>query len=229
MFRHILIIMALALIIANIAAAATIQGTVYDLSLNQVDKSIVEVDSIPQQRFVAIEGKYSFNLPKGYYTITASANGEIAKENITIADEGTYNLDLFLFPSLDEDITQDISIDVLDEGINQTIYYIIIVATLLLTLAFIAYKFKHKILKKEILEKREEPSENMIDDKIRIINIIKRHGNRTTQKEIRKEIPLSEAKVSLIIAELEHESRIKKIKKGRGNIIILNEQNSQGS
>ena len=69
----------------------------------------------------------------------------------------------------------------------------------------------------------------MIDDKIKIINIIRRHGNRTTQKDIRKEISFSEAKVSLVIAELEHEGMVKKIKKGRGNIIILNEQNNQGS
>src|SRR3989338_2473637 len=98
MFRNILAIMVLTLIMVGIATAATIQGTVYDLSLNKVSKSIVEVDSTPNQRLVTIEGKYSFNLPKGNYIITASANGEFAKENISIADEGTYNLDLFLFP-----------------------------------------------------------------------------------------------------------------------------------
>ena len=54
-----------------------------------------------------------------------------------------------------------------------------------------------------------------------IIKIIKREGSRTTQKEIRKQIPLSEAKISLMIAELEHKGIIEKIKKGRGNIIIL--------
>jgi len=229
MFRNILAIMVLTLIMVGIATAATIQGTVYDLSLNKVSKSIVEVDSTPNQRLVTIEGKYSFNLPKGNYIITASANGEFAKENISIADEGTYNLDLFLFPSLDEDITQDISIDVLNEDKNQTIYYIIIAAALFLITAFAAYKFRHKLQKKEAIEKLGEPPENMIDDKIKIINIIRRHGNRTTQKDIRKEISFSEAKVSLVIAELEHEGMVKKIKKGRGNIIILNEQNNQGS
>ena len=42
-----------------------------------------------------------------------------------------------------------------------------------------------------------------------------------TQKDIRKSIPFSEAKVSLILADLEHTGKIEKIKKGRGNIIIL--------
>ena len=54
-----------------------------------------------------------------------------------------------------------------------------------------------------------------------LIKIIKREGGRTTQKYIRKQIPLSEAKISLMIAELEHKGIIEKIKKGRGNIIIL--------
>ena len=53
------------------------------------------------------------------------------------------------------------------------------------------------------------------------LEIIKKEGGRTTQKDIRKEIPLSEAKTSLMIAELEHKGIIEKIKKGRGNIIIL--------
>ena len=42
-----------------------------------------------------------------------------------------------------------------------------------------------------------------------------------TQKEIRKNIPYSEAKVSLWITELESDGKIKKIKKGRGNVIAL--------
>ena len=54
-----------------------------------------------------------------------------------------------------------------------------------------------------------------------VIDIIKKEGGRTTQKDIRKQIPLSEAKISLMIAELEHKGVIEKIKKGRGNIIIL--------
>ncbi|MCK5026255.1 MAG: winged helix-turn-helix transcriptional regulator, partial [Nanoarchaeota archaeon] len=54
-----------------------------------------------------------------------------------------------------------------------------------------------------------------------IVEVIRKNGGRTTQKEIRKQIPLSEAKISLMIAELEDKGIVKKIKKGRGNIIIL--------
>ena len=64
--------------------------------------------------------------------------------------------------------------------------------------------------------KKEEDS-----DLDKIVEVIKREGGRTTQKEIRKEIPLSEAKISLMIAQLAHKRPIKKIKKGSGNIIVL--------
>ncbi len=63
-----------------------------------------------------------------------------------------------------------------------------------------------------------EQTDSLLEE---IIKIIKAEGGRTTQKDIRKKIPLSEAKISLAIAELESSKRIKKIKKGRGNIIIL--------
>ena len=52
------------------------------------------------------------------------------------------------------------------------------------------------------------------------LQLIKKE-KRTTQKELRKEIPLSEAKISLIVTELEDKGKIRKIKKGRGNILIF--------
>ena len=59
-----------------------------------------------------------------------------------------------------------------------------------------------------------------------ILKILIQEGGRTTQKGIRKQIQLSEAKISLMIAELEHKGIIEKIKKGRGNIIILKKNKS---
>jgi len=42
-----------------------------------------------------------------------------------------------------------------------------------------------------------------------------------TQKEIRKNFPVSQASISLILTELENDGKLKKIKRGKGNIIIL--------
>ncbi|GEM_PF-263479 len=67
----------------------------------------------------------------------------------------------------------------------------------------------------------EEKGESHLDELENLLKIIVKLGSRTTQKDIRKEIPLSEAKISLMLTELESEGKIKKIKKGRGNVIIL--------
>ena len=60
------------------------------------------------------------------------------------------------------------------------------------------------------------------DDAEKVLNFIKQE-KRTTQKDIRKEFPVSEAKISLILTELESKGKIKKIKKGKTNVVILNE------
>ena len=65
------------------------------------------------------------------------------------------------------------------------------------------------------------PKEEKLDKELqKMLDFIKKH-KRTTQKEIRKEFFLSEGKISLMVSELEEKGLIKKIKKGRGNIIFL--------
>ncbi|HIH23709.1 TPA: hypothetical protein HA251_01610 [Candidatus Woesearchaeota archaeon] len=54
-----------------------------------------------------------------------------------------------------------------------------------------------------------------------IITVLENEDGRATQKELRRHIPCSEAKMSMMLTELEHKRRIERIKKGRGNIIIL--------
>lgn len=49
-------------------------------------------------------------------------------------------------------------------------------------------------------------------------------GGRVTQRELRKQVPYSEAKVSLDLDVLEAQGFVKKFKKGRGNIIVLQEK-----
>ena len=57
-----------------------------------------------------------------------------------------------------------------------------------------------------------------------VLDVLQRSGNRLTQKELRDRVSgIGEAKISLILTELEAAGKIKKIKKGRGNIIIFKE------
>lgn len=66
--------------------------------------------------------------------------------------------------------------------------------------------------------------EHMDKYALEVMQILQRSGNRMTQKDIRAQVSIGEAKVSLIISELENYGLVKKIKKGRGNILILTEK-----
>ena len=218
----------------DIVSAATVYGNLYDLYLDNVNDVIVEINTEPKQTYVSKNGTYSFNVGPGNYEIKAEQYSNkvlvsYAEEFISIKDEGSYVLDLVLFPSLDEDIElgEDINIDVEEDyfrenGSNIILFLSIFIFLLVISLVIFYYlkkKKKKNIEKKEKTEElAKEANGNDLDE---IIKIIKEEGGRTTQKEIRKKLPLSEAKISLMIAELEHKGVVEKIKKGRGNIIIL--------
>ncbi|MHC1566853.1 MAG: helix-turn-helix transcriptional regulator [Candidatus Syntropharchaeia archaeon] len=69
---------------------------------------------------------------------------------------------------------------------------------------------------KEVVDYGELP-----EDLKEVISIIQQNGGRITQKELRKKLSLSEAKISLMITDLENRGLVTKIKKERGNVIIL--------
>lgn len=57
-----------------------------------------------------------------------------------------------------------------------------------------------------------------------ILDIISSQGGRMTQKDLRGKLKYSEGKVSLMLFDLEKRGMIQKFKRGRGNVIILIEQ-----
>ena len=73
MFNKKLAILGILLImcIPNVLGA-TLHGKVYDYTLNIVENAIVQVDSVPEQKFVAKDGDYIFILNIGDYVITAT-------------------------------------------------------------------------------------------------------------------------------------------------------------
>ncbi|HMK45567.1 MAG TPA: hypothetical protein VK436_02975 [Methanocella sp.] len=61
-----------------------------------------------------------------------------------------------------------------------------------------------------------------------VLAIMEKNGGRITQLDLRKALPYSEAKVSLIVSDLESRGIVKKIKKGRGNVLIINRPGDPG-
>lgn len=216
------------LLLIKFANAATIYGTVYDLSLKKVNNARIEINTSPKQFYVAQNGTYSFNVPNGKYMIKAQLmqkNDVIAsvQENITIAQDGSYVLDLILFPDIEEgieDIDIDVNGNVVEESGNKD-GILLAGFVVLFVLGIIIGVVYYSITKRHKESKEKEKTADNEDELEQITRIIRKEGGRATQKDIRKQIPLSEAKISLMITELEHKGIIEKIKKGRGNIIIL--------
>jgi len=229
-----LIIIFILLISINSCYAATIYGNIYDPDLNKIKGRVeVEVDSLPRQYKVSTDGTYSFFLLVGTYTIKARYEEHerikyLAEEKIVVKDEGRFIHDITMYPSIEEE----------ERLLNETIegpsdikqdflLFIIIGSIFVISILLVVYFLKKgkkkeetsKILDETKKEKEDIKNPESLDG---IIKIIKENKGRITQKEIRKQIPLSEAKISLMITELEDKGIVRRIKKGRGNIIILN-------
>jgi len=156
------------------------------------------------------------------------------------------NLDLLLFPptDLDNEYLGDINLtgelEPKESDITNYISGIFVVIFILIFGALIFYFLGKKRMRKqdnpqpvipepdefppEPLENIAKPIENktgeLPDDLRELYDLILKKGGRTTQKEIRKDAKYGEAKVSLMLADLEDRGFVKKIKKGRSNIII---------
>jgi uncharacterized membrane protein len=208
------------------ASAAVVSGTVYDALLNKRQNAIVEIDTKPVQRIVAAQGTYSFNVPKGSYTIKAAYSvGTVlySKDSISIdiTDDGEYTVDLILFPSTEEEdeLLNETDLPIEDVGIEAPPYYLIFFFFLLVAVVYIIYRYRQQLHLAEAGEKKKEAADG--DEAHKVLKFLKKEGGRSTQKEIRKNFPQSEAKISLVISDLEDQGKVRKIKKGRGNIIIL--------
>lgn len=224
---------------ATAVEAARIYGTVYNIELDAVKNARVEINTQPKQVYVATDGTYAFTVPAGSYTLTARVikNGTttaFASEQVTVAKDGNYVLDLIVFPDFEDDIlntTDDINLD--EAQFDEPHWTEFTIVAFLLALAIVAVilwqRRAQQHVTHETQEHKPEPTKEIVatlpaterDDAKEVVDFIKSQGGRTTQKDIRKHSSLSEAKISLIITELEHKGIIEKIKKGRGNVIVL--------
>jgi len=199
--------------------SATVHGFVYNIFLEELDKVVITVNSEPQQTIVSQNGEYSFNILPGEYTITAEyyTDNDVYEttQEIKITNSGDYQIDLILIPNLEDtnNIGEEFETPEEPKKKSTTAFVAAIIAILLIILYFYFSK-GHFIKETELKSETEEKLD-------KVVELIKQQGGRITQKEIRKKFPSSEAKISLMITELESKGIVKRIKKGRSNIIIL--------
>ncbi len=212
------------LVISSYVSAATVTGSIYDSSLDLLPNTVLTINSTPEQTFVSKDGTFTFTLSPGTYYIRAAYNDKgtvyVDEQEFSILDDGDYVLDMILFPDIsdsDELLDEDVVIpDVTysEKGFNFTVLGIVLAALIIGIIILIV------LIKKQ--RKRINKFWQLDEESQKVLMYIKKEGGRTTQKEIRKNFPQSEAKISLIIADLEDKNYLHKIKKGKGNIIILN-------
>ncbi|WP_292484524.1 hypothetical protein [Methanohalobium sp.] len=221
-----------------------------------VENAIVTVNSTPKQSIVAEYGVYTFSLSPGDYQITAKSyqNGTIAyrtQENITIKSGGNYSLDLLLTPVYDTNLLNDTEssqisesfendsklIDGKEDDNHLIIYLVPVIVFSLAALFFIVFKRFYSGQNDTVNELQpfadfQDPEQLLMDedslpdDLQKVFDVVKKSGGRITQKDLRNRLKYSEAKISLMISDLEERGYVEKFKKGRGNVVrIVDELN----
>ncbi|MEM4357741.1 MAG: LPXTG cell wall anchor domain-containing protein [Candidatus Pacearchaeota archaeon] len=222
--------------IIPIVSAAKIYGNIYDAELRLVQGAIVKINTTPEQRAI-VQGNYSFDVPLGTYLLEALYKKDILytdSELIKIDKEGDYRIDLILFETSEELFANDTElneildiISVFPEEKNTWYLWLIIGLIILVLILAIMLIFKRKKKKKKKIKvKKEKKIEELLHapDKFKLeVSRILEKEKRMLQKDLRKKLGVGEAKLSLLISELEEEGKVKKIKRGRGNILIWQE------
>jgi uncharacterized membrane protein len=215
------------LLLAPSVLGATIHGIVYDFGLNQLSNAVVEINTSPNQQMVAKNGTYSFSVPPGQYSLSArhdKSDSEIT-ENISALSDGDYVFDLILLPSIENEealLNEEADVPFVEDVVqDRPVTHWLLWVVVFIVLGYIVYRVSKKperIIEKEIIK---EIKEVVVDDELqKVLEFVEKEGGRTTQKDIRKQFPYSEAKISLMIDELEAKGLLKRIKKGRGNVIV---------
>jgi uncharacterized membrane protein len=203
------------LLCAGASEAATLSGTVYDYSLSPVPGAVVTIDTVPAQTVVAKDGTYSLTLGSGSYTLRVSMVGndgllQASEEQVDISREGDYTLDVILFQELPD--FEEPPITSLESGRSAWWYALIPLGIAVVALGVVL--FRRRTVKTLPVAAETDDLES------RILAFMQQH-KRTTQKELRKHFPYAEATISLALTALEKRGKVEKIKKGRGNVILL--------
>ncbi len=184
------------LLLACYSIAAFVSGDIYTSDLNELNKTFVKIEGEFSYQLVLDKGNYSVFLPEGDYKISAShfdENGNIAlhvEEQVKVG-------------------TEDQKIDLVLKPVIHPAIYIGFIIAVIIILFLLLQKKPIKQVKKQELD----------DDAKKVMQTLVSFEGRSTQKELRQTLNFSDAKLSLIIAELEELGYIKKFKRGRGNII----------
>ena len=201
-------------LLAAVSCAAFIYGDIYDSNLERLNKTAIQVEGRFSYMLVTERGNYSLFLPDGDYKLSASAfdgAGEPAfyTEEQVSAGAADQRVDLVLKP-----VKRDASGNIVYAAL----------AALALGAFALAFYLNHRRAgqnqEPEATEEAPKPIKAEPDEGMKsVLRALESQDGRATQKELKEALGFSDAKLSLILSELEHSGYVKKFKRGRGNIV----------
>ena len=212
----------LALLLAPLPAlAATLSGTAYTQNLAGAQYAILTINTTPEQRLILDDGSYNITVPPGTYLLKASLrqSGRRYEDEVVVrvVDEREYVYDLILFPverEADDDMPDPtLGLEFDDPAPTGNGWWGAVIWSVagLAAIAAVWWRWRP----------RRRPSPGLPGDLSLALAALKAEGGRASQKELRKRLPYSEAKVSMMLADLESRGLVRRIKQGRGNLIVL--------
>ena len=234
--KIILVILTLILlsIWAHTVRGAKVSGNIYTPYLDPAYSSIVIVNTTPPQEIVSKDATYSFELPEGEYLLKAynKQEGETLLYSKTIKigkdDSKGYTIDIVLFLATDDTLgdffsdNDSLSLIASNEAEGSHLPLAPMIIMIILVIALLVFF---------ILRRKNSPKERKPDEGEKgegeLVKFIRSEGGRVMQKEIRKHFAISEAKASLLISEFEEKGILRRIRRGRSNIIVLANKNGK--
>lgn len=224
----------LILILTPGALGAQISGTAYTENLQPAQYATLTINTTPQQRIVLTNGTYNITVPKGSYLLRAAyKSGQRQYEDAivaTVVDQGTYVYDLILFRTNDNNTEaelpdlEDLSVpdtpqsQESNSGVRTALLILLLLGLVSGAVFLSGRQWWHRKKKVDAHQKSQPP---IGEDLQQILTFLRQEGGRATQKELRRVIPCSEAKMSMMLADLENQGLIRRIRKGRANVIVL--------
>jgi uncharacterized membrane protein len=203
-------IFAIFMLLTALSSAAYVHGSIYQENLEPLNKTIIRVDGPFTYQTVSDKSNYSFYLPPGEYKLSAQTTDDPSSyAETTILVGGTnQQVDLVLKPSFQ-----------LSDLLPFTVLLVV-------ALALVYFFYLKPSKQRAVIQTRQKiepnPPKNPIeldDDAKSILRVLDSFEGRATQKEIKETIKFSDAKLSLILTELEQTGHVKKFKRGRANVI----------
>ena len=108
----------------------------------------------------------------------------------------------------------------LKEKTNKLLIYITLALFVSFVFVFILFLRKKPKVNKVIVKKIDKITSHLKEDEEQVLNVLKQKGGKCDQGTLRVVTGMSKAKLSQLLKELEERKIIKKVKKGKKNVIV---------